>query len=74
MSTSSGTDRTRRGAPALDEDRVVYSLCVSDLQHVAVEKLSRRLRASELRSVEDKLGDYVDWYGAIDAAISEAVK
>jgi hypothetical protein len=55
-------------------DRVVYSINVEDVQRVAVEKLGRTLRPGEVRAVEDRLGDHVDWFGAIEAAIDQAVK
>lgn len=56
------------------EGRVVYSLNVEDLQQVAEEVVDRPLGPDELKAVEDKLGDYIDWFGAIEAAISEVVK
>ncbi len=54
--------------------RVVYSINVEDLQQVAEEKLGRSLSPGEIKAVEDKLGDYVDWFGAIEAAIGDVVR
>ena len=54
----------------LDEERIVYQLTVEDLQNVAGEELSRKLTKKEIQMVEDKIGDYIKWYDAIDSAIS----
>jgi hypothetical protein len=65
---------TRKEAAVLTQNRVVYSINAEDVQQVAVEKLGRLLRPGEVKAVEDRLGDYVDWFGAIEAAIDQAVK
>jgi hypothetical protein len=54
-----------------ENERIVYSLNVDDLQTVAAEVLGRRLEEHELKIVEDLLGDYIGWYEAIAAAIAE---
>lgn len=54
-------------------ERVVYSVNVEDVQHVASEQLGRTLKPSEVRAVENRLGDHVDWYGAIEAAVQDTV-
>lgn len=51
----------------------MYSINCEDLQQVASEKLGRELTRSEMRLVEAKLGDHVDWFGAIEAAIGDVV-
>ena len=54
--------------------RIVYSINVEDLQVVAREELSRDLLPKELKIVEDKIGDYLDWHGAITSVIEEHVE
>lgn len=57
----------------IDTSRIVYSLNVEDLQHVANEELKRDLTEEEIKRVEDKLGDYISWYEAISLAIEDMV-
>jgi len=47
------------------KENVVYSLNVEDIQTVAEQELDRRLSPEEVRIVEDKIGDYINWYDAI---------
>lgn len=53
----------------MDASKIIYSINIEDIQNVAKEKLGRKLSKKELGIVEDKIGDYMDWYGAIDAAM-----
>ena len=54
--------------------RVVYSINVQDLQNVAHQELSRGLTRAEVRTIEHTLGGFIDWYGAIEAAIHCGVR
>lgn len=56
-----------------NKERIVYSINVEDLQHVANEELSRDLEANEIEMVEDKVGEYISWYDAIASAISDVI-
>jgi len=56
------------------KDRIVYSINVEDLQTVADQELYRKLTGKEIEFVEEHLGDYVDWYGAIASAINDLGK
>lgn len=49
--------------------KIIYSINVEDIQNVAEEELGRKLSKKELKTIEGKIGDYIDWYGAIDTAI-----
>jgi len=51
----------------------IYSINIEDVQNVAEEELERKLNKKELKIVEDKLGDYIDWYSAIDIAIQNEI-
>jgi len=51
---------------------IMYSISVEDIQQVAMEKLDRELTAKEIAKVADAMGNYLDWYNAIDLAIDDA--
>jgi hypothetical protein len=53
-------------------ERIVYSLCVEDIQRVAREELGRELNEMEVGVIEREVGEYIDWYGAIHVAIINA--
>jgi hypothetical protein len=57
-----------------DYERIVYSLNVEDIQAVAVERFGRPLAESELKIVEDNLGDYIQWYDIIEEVITIHVR
>lgn len=49
--------------------KIIYSINVEDILNVAEEELGRKLSKKELKIIEGKIGDYIDWYGAIDTVI-----
>ncbi len=53
----------------IDPEKIIYSINIEDVQNVAEQELERKLTAKELRLVEDKVGDYINWYEAILNAI-----
>ncbi len=55
----------------IDTEKIIYSINIEDVQNVAEQELERKLTAKELRLVEDKVGDYINWYEAILNAINE---
>jgi len=57
----------------IDTSKIIYSINIEDVQNVAEEELGRKLSKKELEIIEDKIGDYIDWYGAIDFAIQNEV-
>jgi hypothetical protein len=56
------------------KDRIIYSINVEDLQNVAEKELERELTNKEIKIVEERLGDYIDWYGAIASALSDIIR
>ena len=56
------------------KDKIIYSINVADVQEVAQELLGRNLTDSELKIVENKIGDGLDWCGAIEAVISQHIE
>jgi hypothetical protein len=57
----------------IDTSKIIYSINIEDVQNVAEEELGRELTEKELKIVEDKVGDYIDWYGAIDMTIQNEI-
>lgn len=57
----------------IDTSKIIYSINIEDVQNVAEEELGRKLTKKELEIIEDKLGDYIDWYGAIDTVIQNEI-
>jgi len=55
----------------INPEKIIYSINIEDIQNVAEQELERKLTAKELRLVEDKVGDYINWYEAILNAINE---
>jgi hypothetical protein len=53
---------------------IVYSVSVQDVQDVARREYHRDLSKEEVESVAAKLGEYIDWYEAVDMAIAETVR
>ncbi|MBI5889013.1 MAG: hypothetical protein HZB82_09975 [Deltaproteobacteria bacterium] len=57
-----------------DNDRIIYSIKVSDMQEVANQLLERDLTREEILLVEDSVGDYIDWFQAIESSIRKHVR
>ena len=54
-------------------DRIVYSINVGDIQEVAKQVLERDLTKKEVILVEESVGDYIDWFQAIENALRKHV-
>ena len=50
-------------------NKIVYSINVNDLQNVSKRVLERRLTNGEIALLERSLGDFIDWFHAIENAI-----
>lgn len=57
----------------MKSSKIIYSLNIEDVQNVAEQEIERELTKKELKIVEDKVGDYIDWYGAIEMTIRNEV-
>ncbi|MEK6776169.1 MAG: hypothetical protein AABY87_04710 [bacterium] len=55
-------------------DRFVYSINVGDIQEVAKQVLERALTKKEVILVEESVGDYLDWFQAIENSIHKHIK
>lgn len=56
-----------------NKEKIIYSINIEDVQNVANQDLGRDLNDDELKLIEDKIGDYIDWFGAISNAISDSI-
>lgn len=54
--------------------KTVYEISLEDLQVVAREVLQRELTSNELTAVGNSVGNYIDWFQAIENAISERIR
>ena len=54
-------------------EKTVYEISVADLQDVAKEVLGRELTEEEIVAVGNSVGDYIDWFQAIENAINDRV-
>jgi len=54
--------------------RTVYEISVDDLQRVAKEVLERELTVEEIAAIGNSVGDYIDWFQAIENAINDHVR
>ena len=54
-------------------DRIVYSINVSDIQEVANQVLERDLTKEEVSLIEDSIAVHIDWFQAIENAICEHI-
>lgn len=49
----------------MKQDKIIYSLDISDLQEIADQDLERELTKEELKKVIDLVPNYVNWAEAI---------
>ncbi len=56
-----------------NNDRIIYSINIGDIQEVASQVLERRLTEKEAILVEKSVGDYIDWFQAIENSIREHI-
>lgn len=54
----------------MKKDEIIYSLTFEDVKNVAEEYLERKLSTKELRSINGKVGDFINWDDAIINAIT----
>ena len=54
-------------------DRIVYSISVGDIKEGAKQVLDRDPTKKEVILVEESVGDYIDWFQAIENALCKHV-
>lgn len=57
-----------------DNKEVFYSLCIEDIQTVAVQELERELTTDEVNQIKDVIAAKINWYDAIADAILQNIK
>ncbi len=57
----------------IESSKIIYSINIRDVQNVAEQELGRKLKEKELEVIENKIGDYIDWYEAIYIAITNNI-
>lgn len=55
----------------MDNKKAIYSLCVEDILTVIEENdMNMKLNEQDIKFIEDKTGDMIDWRGTIEFALS----
>lgn len=57
----------------INASKIIYSINIEDVQNVAEQELERELGEKELEIIENKIGDYIDWYEAINMALIDNI-
>jgi len=53
---------------------IIYSINVQDVQEVTQREYDRELDDGEVKSVAAKLGEYIDWYEAVNTAVAQTIR
>jgi hypothetical protein len=56
-----------------NEDKIIYSISIEDVQQVAKEEFGRKLKPRELKIVENEIGDYFAWYDSIESCLCDKI-
>ena len=54
-------------------EEIVYGINVDDIQEVSIQVLERPLTDEEIALVKESVGDYIDWFQAIENAIQKHI-
>ena len=55
------------------KEKVIYQLTVEDVQKVSEELYDRKLTYKELEVVEKEIGNFINWYDAIEMTIDQNI-
>jgi len=58
----------------LNRKKVIYSLCIEDIQKVAEQEIERELVIEEINQIKDSIATKINWYDAIADAIYQNIK
>jgi hypothetical protein len=53
---------------------IFYSMNIEDIHEVSEEVLNRRLTEKEIALVKESVGEYIDWFQAIENAIKQHIR
>ena len=54
-------------------EKIVYSMNVNDLQEVSRQVIERPLTKMEIVLIGESVGEYVDWFQAVESAIRKHI-
>lgn len=54
-------------------NKIVYSINITDIQEVAQQVLDRKLKKEEIIKIKESIGDYLDWFQAIENSIRKHI-
>lgn len=57
----------------MDNNKIVYSLIIEDIQTVANEELDRNLSSDEITKICEILPEKINWYAAIADSIAAII-
>jgi len=56
----------------MDKDKIIYQLSVKDILIVIEDnELKIKINESDIHLLEDRIGNFIDWRGAIEFALME---
>ncbi len=56
----------------MDKDKIIYQLSVKDILTVIEDnELKIKINESDIHLLEDRIGNFIDWRGAIEFALIE---
>ena len=58
----------------MNRKKVIYSLCIEDIQVVAEQEIERELTIEEINRIKDTIATKINWYDAIADAIYHNIK
>lgn len=54
-------------------NKIVYSINITDIQEVAQQVLDRKLNKEEIIKIKESIGDCLDWFQAIEDSIHKHI-
>ena len=57
----------------IDTSKIIYSINIEDVQNVAEQEIGRQLTEKELKVIENRIGNYIDWYEALNSIITDNI-
>lgn len=64
----------QKGIRNMKKTDILYSINVQDVQDVAQREFDRELNDKEMESVAAKLGEYIDWYEAVNTTVAQTLR
>ena len=57
----------------MNNNKIIYSLNVKDIQTVANKELRRDLSPREIKKILNTIGEKINWYDAIADSVNETI-